>query len=115
MIKAGAKPHFIEAANLAPGHKVIWNSPPLRRYGNVPDAPAEANSVPLLQSPTLALVVGVVVREEVFRSSGGRRGINGLRGRDRRTLISTKNHHEAKGDHGDAEELAHGDPLKDES
>ncbi len=44
----GAKPHFIEAANLAPGHKVIWNSPPLRRYGNVPDKPVEATSSPVL-------------------------------------------------------------------
>lgn len=23
--------HFIQAANLAPGHKIIWDSPPLRR------------------------------------------------------------------------------------
>ncbi len=30
-----ARHHFLEAANLAPGHKVIWDSPPLRRYGNV--------------------------------------------------------------------------------
>jgi hypothetical protein len=42
--QAGAKKHFIEAANLAPGNKVIWNSPPLRRYGNVPDAPAQATA-----------------------------------------------------------------------
>ena len=26
-----AKKHYIEAANLAPGNKVIWNSPPLRQ------------------------------------------------------------------------------------
>lgn len=26
--------HFIEAANLAPGDKVIWDSPALRQYGN---------------------------------------------------------------------------------
>ena len=32
-----ARRHYIEAANLAPGHKVIWDSPPLRRYGNVPE------------------------------------------------------------------------------
>ncbi|MDH5427812.1 MAG: tetratricopeptide repeat protein [Nitrospirota bacterium] len=43
-----AKPHFIKAANLAPGHKVIWDSPPLRRYGNVPDKPVEATSSPVL-------------------------------------------------------------------
>ena len=46
--RAGAKPHYIKAANLAPGHKVIWNSPPLRRYGNVPDKPIEATSSPVL-------------------------------------------------------------------
>lgn len=46
--QAGAKKHFIEAANLAPGNKVIWNSPPLRRYGNVPDAPAKATSAPVM-------------------------------------------------------------------
>lgn len=44
----GAKKHYIEAANLAPGHKVIWDSPPLRRYGNVPDKPAQATSNPVL-------------------------------------------------------------------
>ena len=27
-----AKPHYFEAANLAPGHTIIWNSPPLRPY-----------------------------------------------------------------------------------
>lgn len=32
---AAARAHFIEAANLAPGHPVIWNAPPFRRYGNV--------------------------------------------------------------------------------
>jgi tetratricopeptide (TPR) repeat protein len=46
--QAGAKKHYIEAANLAPGHKVIWNSPPLRRYGNVPDAPVQATSAPVM-------------------------------------------------------------------
>jgi len=29
-----ARKHFIEAANLAPGDKVIWNSPALSPYGN---------------------------------------------------------------------------------
>ena len=29
-----ARKHFLEAANLAPGDKVIWNSPPLAPYGN---------------------------------------------------------------------------------
>lgn len=46
--QAGANKHYIEAANLAPGHKIIWNSPPLRRYGNVPDAPAKASSAPVM-------------------------------------------------------------------
>ncbi len=46
--RAGAKPHYIKAANLAPGNKVIWNSPPLRRYGNVPDKPIESTSSPVL-------------------------------------------------------------------
>jgi len=39
---ATARKHFIEAANLAPGHKVIWDAPPLRRHGDVdahPKAP----------------------------------------------------------------------------
>ena len=45
---AKAKTHYIEAANLAPGHKVIWNSPPLRRYGNVPDAPQKPAAAPAL-------------------------------------------------------------------
>ena len=30
-----ARPHYMEAANLAPGNQVIWNSPVLRRYGDV--------------------------------------------------------------------------------
>jgi tetratricopeptide (TPR) repeat protein len=29
-----AREHFIEAANLAPGNKVIWDSPALRPYGS---------------------------------------------------------------------------------
>jgi Tfp pilus assembly protein PilF len=44
----GAKPHFIKAANLAPGNKVIWNSPPLRRYGDVPDKPYDPTTTPVL-------------------------------------------------------------------
>jgi tetratricopeptide (TPR) repeat protein len=31
--------HFIEAANLAPGNKEIWNSPPLRMHGDVIGGP----------------------------------------------------------------------------
>jgi tetratricopeptide (TPR) repeat protein len=30
-----ARQQFMEAANLAPGDKVIWDSPALRPYGNV--------------------------------------------------------------------------------
>ena len=45
---AGAKAHYIKAANLAPGHKVIWNSPPLRRYGNVPDKAIDSTMSPVL-------------------------------------------------------------------
>jgi Tfp pilus assembly protein PilF len=29
---AAARKHYMEAANLAPGHKVIWDSPPLRKH-----------------------------------------------------------------------------------
>ena len=36
---ATARRHYIEAANLAPGHKVIWDSPPLRRHGLVDPTP----------------------------------------------------------------------------
>ncbi len=32
-----ARKHYIEAANLAPGHPIIWNSPPLRKHGVVDD------------------------------------------------------------------------------
>jgi Flp pilus assembly protein TadD len=31
--RAEAKKHYIDAANLAPGHKVIWDSPPFRETG----------------------------------------------------------------------------------
>ena len=33
--EATARKHYIEAANLAPGHKIIWDSPPLRMHGFV--------------------------------------------------------------------------------
>lgn len=29
-----ATAHYKEAANLAPGHQIIWNAPPFRKYGN---------------------------------------------------------------------------------
>ncbi|GMV49697.1 tetratricopeptide repeat protein [Nitrospirales bacterium NOB] len=30
--KVEARKHYVAAANLAPGNKVIWNAPPLRKY-----------------------------------------------------------------------------------
>lgn len=39
---ATARRHFIEAANLAPGNKVIWDAPPLKRHGDV-DAHPKGN------------------------------------------------------------------------
>jgi tetratricopeptide (TPR) repeat protein len=39
-----ATKHYKEAANLAPGHKVIWNSPPLRRHGEVDSIWKKENS-----------------------------------------------------------------------
>lgn len=45
-----ARHHYIEAANLAPGHKVIWDSPPLRRFGNVKVKKANNASAPVLPS-----------------------------------------------------------------
>lgn len=38
---SAARPHFIEAADLAPGHPVIWNAPPFRKYGTVETANQE--------------------------------------------------------------------------
>jgi len=32
--RAEAKKHYVTAANLAPGNKVIWDSPPLRESGS---------------------------------------------------------------------------------
>jgi len=46
-----ARPHYMEAANLAPGNQVIWNSPVLRRYGDVAvesKSNAAAPSIPSL-------------------------------------------------------------------
>ena len=43
-----AKPHYMEAANLAPGHAVIWNSPVLRRYGDVKVRKNVGSSTPVL-------------------------------------------------------------------
>ncbi|MGH7208581.1 MAG: tetratricopeptide repeat protein [Nitrospiraceae bacterium] len=33
--EATARKHYVEAANLAPGHKIIWDSPPFRVHGLV--------------------------------------------------------------------------------
>ncbi|WP_447602873.1 tetratricopeptide repeat protein [Nitrospira sp. Nam80] len=30
--KAEARKHYVTAANLAPGNRVIWNAPPLRKF-----------------------------------------------------------------------------------
>jgi Flp pilus assembly protein TadD len=30
--QAEAKKHYVEAANLAPGHKIIWNAPPFQTH-----------------------------------------------------------------------------------
>ncbi|MFM8551824.1 MAG: tetratricopeptide repeat protein [Nitrospiraceae bacterium] len=43
-----AREHFIEAANLAPGNKVIWDSPALRQYGN-PDSNIPKKKAPEYQ------------------------------------------------------------------
>jgi len=41
---SAASPHFIEAADLAPGHPIIWNAPPFRKYGTVePSAPVPSS------------------------------------------------------------------------
>ncbi len=34
-----ARKHFVEAANLAPGNKIIWSSPALRQHGDVMASP----------------------------------------------------------------------------
>lgn len=47
---ATARRHYIEAANLAPGHKVIWDSPPLRRHGLVEPTPKSDNLITPSQS-----------------------------------------------------------------
>lgn len=33
--KKAAYDHYIKAATLAPGHRIIWDSPPLRKHGDV--------------------------------------------------------------------------------
>lgn len=44
-----ARQHFVEAANLAPGDKVIWDSPALRQYGD-PQSPKTAKEHPTTTS-----------------------------------------------------------------
>ncbi|WP_173051162.1 tetratricopeptide repeat protein [Nitrospira sp. KM1] len=44
-----ARQQFIEAANLAPGDKVIWDSPALRQYGN-PQSPKAFKEHPTTNS-----------------------------------------------------------------
>ena len=47
-----ARKHYLEAANFAPGHKVIWNSPPLRRHGDIArELPTGRSSSAPLPSP----------------------------------------------------------------
>ena len=41
-----ARQQFVEAANLAPGDKVIWDSPALRPFGN-PDSPKAYKEHPI--------------------------------------------------------------------
>jgi Tfp pilus assembly protein PilF len=45
-----ARAHYMQAANLAPGHQVIWNSPVLRRYGDVQVDKKSNASAPALPS-----------------------------------------------------------------
>ena len=40
--------HYIQAANLAPGHSVIWNSRKFRRYGDVTVKQKSGGSTPVL-------------------------------------------------------------------
>lgn len=54
------KSHFMQAANLAPGHKKIWDSPALQKYGNVPEKSPASTAAPVL--PALG---------GIGRSSGG--------------------------------------------
>lgn len=40
-----ARKHYVEAANLAPGHQVIWNSPPFRKHGIIDSTSKHTPSV----------------------------------------------------------------------
>ena len=50
-----ARHYYIEAANLAPGHKTIWDSPPLKRHGNVE---IKEEAVPPPKMPPLSGIGG---------------------------------------------------------
>ena len=41
---SASRTHFMEAANLAPGHPAIWNAPPFRKYGTVESPAPEVGS-----------------------------------------------------------------------
>jgi Tfp pilus assembly protein PilF len=43
--ETAARAHFMEAATLAPGNKVIWDSPPLRQHGQVEAHPKSSGAV----------------------------------------------------------------------
>jgi tetratricopeptide (TPR) repeat protein len=43
--KGEAREHFLEAANLAPGNQVIWDSPALRPYGEPQKEPKKETAV----------------------------------------------------------------------
>jgi len=64
-----ARTHYMEAANLAPGHQVIWNSPVLRRYGDV--AVEKSNAA----APALPSIGGA---NPGSLGSGGRGGGGGV-------------------------------------
>lgn len=48
-----ARRHYLEAANHAPGHKVIWDSPPLRKYGKEAESVSTGDSAAAPVVPAL--------------------------------------------------------------
>ena len=46
-----AREHFLHAADLAPGHRVIWDSPALRPYGAVTPAEGDGGADYMKPSP----------------------------------------------------------------
>ena len=69
-----ARQHYIEAANLAPGHQVIWDSPPLRRFGNVKAKKADG---PLPTLPSLGGAGGGLGEGEVVINHHGWFNVSG--------------------------------------